>query len=89
VNERPDQRAAAVDEDVLAVLLLEALYGSATSPSITSLLCHSGDFRVVDATNLRVLFIQSAFGTSLPRCGHEAAKVSYVRRPSSRASDWA
>jgi hypothetical protein len=43
---------------------------------ITVELFHSGDSSVVDATYLRVLFIQSALGTSLPRSGHEAANVS-------------
>jgi hypothetical protein len=43
---------------------------------MTVVLFHSGDSSVVDATYLCVLFIQSAFATSLPRCGHEAANTS-------------
>jgi hypothetical protein len=62
---------------------------SATSPWITVVLFQAGDCSVEDATYLGVPFIQSAFGTSLPRCGQEAANVSYVRRPSSRASAFA
>ena len=75
-GEGPYECAAAIDEDVLAVLLLEGLMASVTSPSITTELFHFGDSSVVDATYLRVLFIQSAFGTSLPRSGHDAANVS-------------
>lgn len=72
-DERPDERAAAVDKDVFAVLMLAA---SATSPSITVVSFHSGDTKVDEATYMGVLLIQSEFGTSLPRSGHGAANVS-------------
>jgi hypothetical protein len=49
---------------------------SAVSPFSTVVFCQSGDSRVVEATYFWVLFIQSAFATSLPRSGQEAAKTS-------------
>src|SRR3954452_17671158 len=60
---------------------------STVSPSSSVEFCHSTDVRVRDATYLCMLFIRSVNGFSGSAVGQYDAKMSYVLRPSSIASE--
>src|SRR3954467_11440376 len=60
---------------------------STVSPSSSEEFCHSTDVRVRDATYLCMLFIRSVNGFSGSAVGQYDAKMSYVLRPSSIASE--
>ena len=67
--------AEPVLDDVTAVLLERTLTRATTSPSITSVLAHSGSANVVDTTTLRIVLIRSEYGSPL-RLVQAGAKAS-------------
>ena len=59
---------------------------AAMSPESTVVGCHSGRFRVLDATYFWVLFRCAAIGSVSGWCGQNAAIFSKVLRPNRNAS---